>query len=89
MDVAGPQGTASQVTELVENEQRVIAGATKSLSFPVLGELLDELEEASVAGRLGSLDLLHLPIEGVPAHALGLGDGIANAAVRAEGHSRE
>jgi hypothetical protein len=57
------------------------------LSFPaprVLGELLDELEKTGVADRLGGLDLLHLAVEGGPAHAMGLVDRIANAAVRSE-----
>ena len=45
---------------------------------------MDEEEQVRVADGLCGLDLLHLPVEGSPAHALGLVDGIANAAVRSE-----
>jgi hypothetical protein len=48
------------------------------------GKLLNELEVTGTADRLCGLDLIHLAIEGGPAHALGLVDGIANAAVRSE-----
>src|SRR3954471_21552646 len=37
VDVAGPQGTAFEITELIEHEQRVIAGATE---VPVVGTAL-------------------------------------------------
>jgi hypothetical protein len=49
-----------------------------------LGKLLDEPEKSGIADGLGDFDLAHLAIEGGPAHALGLVDGIANAAVRSE-----
>src|SRR3954447_16831850 len=55
---------------------------TVTSSASTSGELLDELEHVSVAGRLGGLDLLHLAFEGGPTHAVGLVDGIADAAVR-------
>jgi hypothetical protein len=38
------------------------------------GELLDEDPEVAVDGCLDGLDLLHLAVEGGPAHPLGLGD---------------
>ncbi|MPR13856.1 hypothetical protein [Microvirga tunisiensis] len=47
-------------------------------------ELLDEPEETSIANGLCNLDLSHLTVEGSPAHALGLVDGVSDAAIRSE-----
>lgn len=44
-------------------------------------ERLDALNEAGVANGLGGLDLLHLAVEGGPAHALGLADRITDATI--------
>jgi hypothetical protein len=46
---------------------------------------LNEPEETGIADDLCGLDLLHLAIEGSPVHALGLGDRVANAAIRSNG----
>ncbi len=55
-----------------------------ALPLFMLGELLDEPEEMSIANGLGGLDLIHLAVEGGPAQALRLVDGISNAAIRSE-----
>jgi hypothetical protein len=44
----------------------------------------DEAKEIAVADRLRSLDLIHLQVEGAPAHVLGLVDGVPEPAVRSE-----
>jgi hypothetical protein len=49
-----------------------------------LGKLLDELEEAGIADGLCGLDLLQFALEGGPAHAFGLVDGISNATISSE-----
>ena len=47
-------------------------------------DLLDELEKVGIADGLCGLDLIHLAVEGGPAHAMRLADRITNAAVRSE-----
>jgi hypothetical protein len=50
-----------------------------------LGELLDKLDELSVADGLSGFDLIHLAVESGPAHALVLVDRIAtNALLRSK-----
>jgi hypothetical protein len=49
-----------------------------------LGKSLDEQEEPCIANGLCGLDLIHLAAEGGPTHALGLVDGIADAAICSE-----
>ncbi len=48
------------------------------------GELLEEQGEAGVADGLCGLDPFHFALEGGPAHALGLVDGISDATIRSE-----
>ena len=47
-----------------------------------LRQALDEADQVGVADALGGFDLGHLTREGAPAHAFGLADAGANAAVR-------
>jgi hypothetical protein len=47
-------------------------------------ELLEEQREVGIADGLCGLDPLYLAVEGGPAHALGLVDGVSNAAIRSE-----
>jgi hypothetical protein len=49
-----------------------------------VNKLLDEPKETGIADGLCGFNLLHLAVEGDPAHSLGFVDGIANAAVRSE-----
>jgi hypothetical protein len=49
-----------------------------------VSKFLDEPEETGIADSLCSLNLIHLAVEGGPAHVLGLVDGIADAAIRSE-----
>jgi response regulator of citrate/malate metabolism len=67
VDVAVPQQTAFQVTELVEQKQRVVAGAAELAQQTALEEREDfrrEVEEAEVTGRI--ISRLHKPATGRP-----------------------
>ena len=56
-------------------------GRTTERASP-LRQALDEADQVGVADALGGFDLGHLTREGAPAHAFGLADAGANAAVR-------
>ena len=47
-------------------------------------KLLDEPEETGIADGFCGLDLIHLAVEGRPAHPLGLVDGVFEATVRSK-----
>jgi hypothetical protein len=49
-----------------------------------LSKLLDEAEKTGIADGLGGLNPFDLAVEGDPAHAVGLVDGVSEDAVRSE-----
>jgi len=59
-------------------------GLPLGISSPACGQLLDEPDKVSIADSLGGLDLIHPAVEGRPAYAVGLVDGISGAAICSE-----